>query len=103
MEQKVEITEKTNKISPIIVGILGVLYGVSPIDAIPDVIPVAGWIDDLVITGGSLLGVAQAFAKDTSVYLAKIIGIFKWSLWILGGILIAILALLGVTIYGLFK
>ncbi|WP_373708314.1 YkvA family protein [Kaistella sp.] len=103
MEQKFEMIRKTNKVGPIIIGILGVLYGVSPIDAIPDVIPVAGWIDDLVITGGSLLGVAQAFARDTSVYLAKIIGIFKWGLWILGGILIAILALLGVTIYGLFK
>ncbi|MEC5157796.1 YkvA family protein [Chryseobacterium sp. MP_3.2] len=77
MEQKFELTEKTNKVGPIIIGILGVLYGVSPIDAIPDFIPVAGWMDDLVITGGSLLGVAQAFTKDTSMHLAKILGIFK--------------------------
>ena len=103
MEQKFELTEKTNKVGPIIIGILGVLYGISPIDAIPDFIPVAGWMDDLVITGGSLLGVAQAFTKDTSMHLAKILGIFKWAIWILGGILVAILALLGVTIYGLFK
>lgn len=103
MEQKFEMVEKANKVGPIIIGILGLLYGVSPIDAVPDIIPVAGWLDDLVLTGGSLLHVAQAFTKDTNKNFAKLIGIFKWSLWIIGGILVTMLALLGVTIYGLFK
>lgn len=50
MEQKFEMVEKANKVGPIIIGILGLLYGVSPIDAVPDIIPVAGWLDDLVLT-----------------------------------------------------
>ena len=95
--------KKTNKIVPTIIAILGVVYGISPIDIIPDVIPVAGWIDDIVITGGSLLHLGQAFAKDTSKSLATIIGIVKWVLWILGGILIALIGLLGVAIYNLFN
>lgn len=103
MENKNEIIEKSNKIAPIIIAILGVLYGVSPVDALPDVIPIAGWMDDLVITGGSLLNLAQAFTKDTNKNFATIIGIFKWGLLILGGILIAILAILGISIYNLFK
>lgn len=78
MEEK-----QTNKIIPGIIAILGVLYGISPIDILPDFIPVAGWIDDLVITGGSLLHLGQAFAKDTSNSLATIIGFVKWGLWIL--------------------
>lgn len=94
--------EKSNKIVPGIIATLGVLYGISPIDILPDFIPVAGWIDDLVITGGSLLHLGQAFAKDTSKSLATIIGFVKWGLWILGGILVALVALLGVTIYNLF-
>ena len=95
-------TSTTNKTMPVIIAVLGVLYGVSPIDVIPDVIPFAGWMDDLVITGGALMGLAQAFVKDSSESLAKILGFFKWFLWIFGGILVVLLALLGVTIYNLF-
>jgi uncharacterized membrane protein YkvA (DUF1232 family) len=103
MENNYNITEKSNKVPSIVIAILGILYGVSPIDAIPDVIPVAGWIDDLVVTGGALLNLAQSFVKDTNKSLATIIGMFKWALWILGGILILLVALLGVTIYNLFQ
>lgn len=103
MENKTEITKESNKIAPIIIAILGVLYGVSPVDAVPDVVPVAGWIDDVVVVGGSLLNLAQAFVKDTNKSLATIIGMFKWALWLLGGILILLIILLGVTIYNLFQ
>lgn len=92
-------SNKTNKIAPAILAILGVLYGVSPVDVLPDVVPFAGWVDDLVITGGSLLHLAQSYTQDTSKSLARIIGLAKWILLILGGILIAILFLLGAVIY----
>ena len=91
--------ENSNKIVPIIIGILGVLYGVSPVDILPDVVPVAGWIDDLVITGGSLLGLVQSFAKESSQFLARILGFLKWTLWLLGGIVVLLIALLGGLIY----
>ena len=32
-----------------IIALLAVLYIVSPIDIIPDFIPIVGWIDDLVV------------------------------------------------------
>ncbi len=38
--------ESSNKIVPIIIGVLGVLYGISPVDILPDVVPVFGWVDD---------------------------------------------------------
>lgn len=94
--------EKSNKIVPIIIAVLGVLYGVSPVDVVPDVFPVVGWIDDLVITGGALLNLAQAYARDTSASLARLLGLVKWLLWIVGGLVVLVLALLGVTIYSLF-
>lgn len=35
----------------VIITVLGVLYVLSPIDLLPDVIPVAGFFDDLGIIG----------------------------------------------------
>jgi uncharacterized membrane protein YkvA (DUF1232 family) len=45
----------------IIIG--AILYVVSPIDAIPDVIPVLGWIDDMSILGFALTKV-QSVIKE---------------------------------------
>lgn len=95
-------SKETNKMPAAIMAILGILYGVSPIDILPDIIPVGGWIDDIVITGGGILNLLQAYTEDTSKTLAKFISLIKWTLLVLGGILIAILGLLGVAIYKIF-
>lgn len=42
----------------LIVGFLSILYIISPIDFIPDVIPIVGWIDDLVV---GIFGVLPMF------------------------------------------
>jgi uncharacterized membrane protein YkvA (DUF1232 family) len=34
--------------------VLAILYILSPIDLVPDVIPVVGWADDLVVGAGAL-------------------------------------------------
>ncbi len=34
--------------------LLAVAYDVSPVDVIPDVLPVVGWMDDVVVTGLAL-------------------------------------------------
>lgn len=36
-----------------VILVLALLYIISPIDLIPDVIPVVGWIDDLVVALGA--------------------------------------------------
>lgn len=45
----------------IIVGTI--LYVLSPIDAIPDVIPVAGWLDDITIVGYALSKLSDEIKK----------------------------------------
>ncbi len=37
----------------IVVLILALLYIISPIDLVPDFIPVAGWVDDLAVGVGA--------------------------------------------------
>jgi uncharacterized membrane protein YkvA (DUF1232 family) len=39
-------------------------YVLCPLDAIPDFIPVAGWIDDIAVLGAALTGVARACITD---------------------------------------
>ena len=93
--------ESSNKIVPIIIGVLGVLYGISPVDILPDVVTVFGWVDDLVFTGGSILCVMQGFAQDSNAAFAGILKFFKWTLWLLGGIAVLLIALLGGLVYKL--
>ena len=98
-----KIPNSNNKTISIIIAVAGIVYGVSPIDAVPDVIPFAGWIDDIVITGGALLNLAEKYAKDMNTSLAMIIKLMKWAVLILGGILILLILLLGATIMSFFK
>lgn len=93
--------EKKSKVGPLLVGALGVLYGLSPVDLVPDVVPIAGWFDDLVISGGAVLHVVEAYAKDYSKGLASMIKMVKWLVWLLGGILVLLIALFGVAIYNI--
>lgn len=94
-------TQKSSKIIPAILAAIGVLYAISPVDILPDIIPVAGWIDDLVITGGTLLNLLQSYVKDQSKAIAAVLGLIKWVLFLLGGIIVLLMALLGVGIYSL--
>ena len=35
----------------VVTALFGLLYGASPIDVIPDFIPLLGWLDDLMVLG----------------------------------------------------
>ena len=78
---------------------LAVLYMVSPVDILPDVIPVAGWVDDLLITVTGGLNLIQSYAEESNKTLASILATVKWIVIILGVIAIAIIALLVFVIY----
>ncbi|MBD5194399.1 MAG: DUF1232 domain-containing protein [Bacteroidales bacterium] len=84
-------------------AILCGLYTISPIDIIPDVFPVVGWLDDALAVVGGGLNLIQANLAKTNETLAGIIKFVKWTTIILGGILVAVVALLGVGIYNIIK
>lgn len=45
------------------VGLLSVLYVLSPVDLIPDVLPVIGWLDDVGVLGLALTFVTRDVAR----------------------------------------
>ena len=78
---------------------VAVLYALSPVDILPDVVPFAGWADDLLITVTGGLNLLQSYAKEGNETLAGILGAIKWVVIILGVIAIAIIALLIFVVY----
>ena len=85
-------------IKPWIPLILALIYTVSPIDLVPDFIPIVGWLEDalLVIVGG-LNGIQNGVLEANSS-LRTLIKYLKWGLLIIGGIAILIVVLLVVLV-----
>ncbi|CRF32671.1 Conserved hypothetical membrane protein [Brachyspira suanatina] len=79
--------------------VLALIYTVSPVDFIPDVIPIAGWGEDaMFLIVSALHGIQNTVLdKDTSIY--KIIKYIKWASFILTVIFILILVLLIVLVF----
>ena len=78
----------------ILLAMAAVIYDLSPIDAVPDAIPIFGWLDDVGFTLMAALNAYQHFSKDqTSIYvrLAKYV---KW-------MMVAFIVLAGVAVGGL--
>ena len=86
-------------IKPWIPLILALIYTVSPIDLVPDFIPIVGWFEDalLVIVGG-LYGIQNGVLEANSS-LRILIKYLKWGLLIIGGIAILIVVLLVVLVF----
>lgn len=98
-----ELTQSPSTTGAWVWAIICALYAISPIDIIPDVIPVVGWADDALAVVGGGLNLLQATVAKSSETLAGILKVVKWGVLILGGILVAIIALLGVAAYNIFK
>ena len=92
----------TNVLSGII-GVLAVLYVISPVDVVPDAIPVAGWLDDVGIVGGGamIILILQSFRKIVAI-LDNILRSLNKAITIATIIAITLIAILGVLIYHFF-
>lgn len=79
----------------VLIALAALAYDVSPVDAIPDGVPVLGWLDDLGMTVMAALNVYQQFAKDQNSLMVKLAQFAKWSMVLL--IFIAFVALGGLA------
>lgn len=57
---------------PRVLAVLAVLYVVMPLDAVPDVVPLFGWLDDLGITAAVLTYVATQAARHEEQRQARV-------------------------------
>ncbi|WP_298772312.1 YkvA family protein [uncultured Fibrobacter sp.] len=106
MEKEPEVIDM-NGASPLQKGfavffvIMSLLYTVSPIDAIPDAVPVVGWLDDAGLLLTATMNAVQQFAKNQDSSMVKILKYAKWFLvlftiiavLLLGGLIAAFIAL----------
>ena len=86
-------------IKPWIPLILALLYTVSPVDLVPDFIPIVGWFEDaLFVIVGGLNGIQNGIL-DANSSLRTLIKFVKWGILIIGGIAILIVVLLVVLVF----
>jgi hypothetical protein len=78
----------------VIVAMLAVVYDLSPIDAVPDALPLFGWLDDVGFTLMAALNVYQQFTKDQNSMMVRLAKYIKW-------MMVALVVLAGVAIGGL--
>ena len=78
----------------VIIAMLAIVYDLSPIDAVPDAIPVFGWLDDVGFTVMAALNAYQQFAKDQSAMTVRLAKYVKW-------MMVAFIVLAGVAVGGL--
>ena len=99
MSENKENQPASQGIKPWIPLILALIYTVSPIDLVPDFIPIVWWFEDalLVIVGG-LNGIQNGVLEANSS-LRTLIKYLKWGLLIIGGIAILIVVLLVVLVF----
>ena len=48
------------------IGALAFLYLASPIDIIPDIVPLVGWLDDVGVLGWAWTAIGAAMAETTA-------------------------------------
>ena len=78
----------------VLIAMVALVYDLSPIDAVPDALPVFGWLDDFGFTAMAALNLYQQFAKDQGALAVRLAKYVKW-------MLVALVVIAGVAVGGL--
>ncbi len=100
MVQTSQALERRRSVAPFVIFGLAVAYVFSPVDIIPD-IPVIGWVDDATVLSSATLYMLEKGLGVRSQLLISLLKTLRWIIITLGAIAIALLALVGLTIYKL--
>lgn len=83
-----------------IVAVIALIYDISPVDVVPDGFPVAGWLDDVMVTVLAALNLLQQYSRDGHPTASRILKRLKWGCVVVSVIVVAILAL---AVYGIIS
>ncbi len=78
----------------VLIAMAALAYDLSPIDAVPDALPVLGWLDDFGFTTMAVLNLYQQFAKDQGALAVRLAKYVKW-------MLVALVVIAGIAVGGL--
>ncbi len=78
----------------VVIAMAAVIYDLSPIDVVPDAIPIFGWLDDVGFTLMAALNAYQHFSKDQSALHVRLAKYVKW-------MMVAFIIVAGVAVGGL--
>lgn len=79
--------------------VLAILYSLSPIDIVPDVLPIAGWADDILVLGTSALNLLQTYTQNSNEALSAILKTLKYLVLFGGIIIVLILVIIAFLVY----
>jgi hypothetical protein len=96
-EQRLQNDKKS--LVPIVIFILAVIYVISPIDILPDLIPGVGWFDDILFIVGSGLNLIEKNWLQSNTLLQSILRTINRIVIILGIIAVLIIALAVLVTY----
>ncbi len=77
----------------VVIAMLAVVYDMSLVDAVPDFVPLFGWLDDVGFTLMAALNVYQQFTKDQNSMMVRLAKYIKW-------MMVALILLAGLTFSG---
>lgn len=101
-----ELTKgKQNKMDQYMAYILfaiSILYAISPVDIVPDIAPVIGWFDDVVIAITGSLNLIQKTLVKGNQSLVTIIKFIKFGILGIGIIIVLLILILGSMIINMF-
>ena len=82
------------KVLSVLIAMLAIVYDLSPIDLVPDAVPLFGWLDDVGFTLMAALNAYQHFSKDQSALVVRLAKYVKW-------MMVAFIIIAGVAVGGL--
>lgn len=75
------------------------LYSISPIDIVPDFIPLVGWADDILSLGTAGLNLIQSYTAESNAVLSSIVKMLKYICLIGGIIVVLVLSIIALLVY----
>lgn len=84
-------------------AILSMLYVLSPFDLVPDAVPIAGLLEDVLIGMAGILNLIESYGGNFNGLLARTIKIAKWIILMAAVLIMLVGLLLGVLVYHAFS